>query len=132
MREKGSTSVRTVDLVSMRELVTVKGKYMDVVDSKFRENLNPNDYYRVILTDEDDVPEAASRLRAVYKNLLDLSFDNSRTRSIAIIGDSGDAQTKSEIQLFEELFAKQNGKEMSEEQKALAMAIIEEVLEGEI
>ena len=39
---------------------------------------------------------------------------------------------ESEIQLFEELFAKQNGKEMSEEQKALAMAIIEEVLEGEI
>jgi len=132
MKEKGSTSVRTVSLVPMRELVTIKGKYMDIVDSRFRENLNADDYYRVILTDEEDVPEAASRLRAVYKNLLELSIDNSRTRSLASVGDSGDAQTKSEIQLFEELFAKQNGKEMSEEQKALAMAIIEEVLEGEI
>ena len=132
MKEKGSTAIRTVDLVPMRDLVTVKRKYMDVVDSKFRENLNPDNYYRVILTDEDDVPEAASRLRAVYKNLLELTFDNSRTRSVAQVGDSGDVETKSEIQLFEELFQKQNGKEMSQEQKALAMAIIEEVLEGEI
>ena len=132
MKEKGSTAIRTVDLVPMRDLVTVKGNYMDVVDSKFRENLNPDNYYRVILTDEDDVPEAASRLRAVYKNLLELTFDNSRTRSVAQVGDSGAVETKSEIQLFEELFQKQNGKVMSQEQKALAMAIIEEVLEGEI
>jgi exonuclease SbcD len=68
----------------------------------------------------------------VYKNLLELSFDNTRTRSIANVGDSGKVEEKSEIQLFEELFYKQNGREMSEEQRKLAISIIEEVLEGEI
>ena len=132
MSEKGKVDVRTVDLVPMRDLKTIKGNYMDIVDKSFRESHNPEDYYRVILTDEEDIPEAVSRLQAVYKNLLELSYDNKRTRSVAMVGDSGKVEDKSEIELFEELYEKQNGQPMSDEQKALAMKIIEEVLEGEI
>lgn len=109
MGKKGSVNIRTVDLVPMRDLKTVKVKYMELVDKSFRETLNLDDYYRVILTDEDDVPKAVSRLQAVYKNLLELSYDNKRTRSTALVGDSGKVEEKSEIELFCELYEKQNG-----------------------
>ena len=48
------------------------------------------DYLHVILTDEEDVPEAMGKLRTIYPNLLKLSYDNLRTQSTGEIwGRSG-------------------------------------------
>ena len=43
---------------------------------------------------------------------------------------SNDVQSKSPIELFEELYFKQNNRNMSEVQKNLAIELIEEIKEG--
>ena len=39
-----------------------------------------DDYLYITLTDEQDVPDALARLRVIYPNLMQLDYDNQRTR----------------------------------------------------
>ena len=67
MYEKGCVSVHTVPLIPFRDMKTIKGSYMDIMSKQFYEDIKTDDYMRVILTDEDDIPDAAARIRIVYK-----------------------------------------------------------------
>ena len=49
----------------------------------FYQGTNREDYLHVILTDEEDVPEAMGKLRTIYPNLMKLSYDNRRTQGVA-------------------------------------------------
>ena len=71
------------------------------------------------------------RLRAVYPNLMKLTYDNTRTRADQIIGGAEDLQRKSPLDLFEELYELQNNRPMSEVQRGFARELIEEIWEGQ-
>ena len=89
------------------------------------------DYLRVILTDEEDVPDALARLRTVYPNIMRLEYDNQRTRAAVPVGEAENIEHKTEIELFMEFFEKQNGQPMSPEQRTLSEKIIEQLKEEE-
>ena len=81
----------------------------------------------VTLTDELDVPDAMGKLRTVYHNLMKLDYDNARTRnSMEETGELSDMEKKSPMELFQELYRKQNHQDMSEEQKTF----LKEMMEG--
>ena len=46
-----------------------------------------DDYLHVVLTDEEDVPDALARLRTIYPNIMKLDYDNRRTRARRIWED---------------------------------------------
>ena len=81
MHEKGRLSVRTVPLVPRRDLREIRGTYEQLTLKSSWENTATDDYLHIVLTDEEDVPDAAARLRTVYPNLMKLDYDNTRTRS---------------------------------------------------
>jgi exonuclease SbcD len=86
------------------------------------------DYYRVILTDENDVDQALSRLRArFYHNLMELRYDNTRTRSRNVIETEEEALEKEPVEVLQELYLLQNGLAMNEFQTELAAKLIEEI-----
>ena len=89
------------------------------------------DYLRLILTEEDDVPDAAARLRAVYPNLLQIVYDNARTRAAAADFTSEALSRREPFALFEELFEKQNGAPMDAQQAALLRGVMERIWEDE-
>ena len=84
----------------------------------------------ITLTDEDDVPEALARLRAIYHNIMKLDYDNKRTRHSAEIAGATEVSSKTPLQHFEDFFELQNGQPMNEEQREYVSAIIEEMWEG--
>ena len=90
------------------------------------------DYMKIILTDEDDVPEAMGRLRSVYTNLMDLKYDNKRTQMNNIINADENVQKKTQIELFRDFFHDQNNSEMSEEQEAFVSEAIKKVWREEL
>ena len=90
------------------------------------------DYLHITLTDEEDVPEAVARLRVIYPNLMKLSYDNTRTRSSAVIDGAVDVQSKSPLQLFGELYELQNNQPMSEVQQTFLQELIENIWEGTV
>lgn len=89
-----------------------------------------DDYLHIILTDEEDVPEAVGKLRLLYPNLMKLSYDNTRTRTNQVIDGALDVQKKSPLELFDELYEMQNNQPMSAEQRAFTQELIESIMEG--
>jgi len=87
---------------------------------------------RIVLTDEEDIPDAAAKLRTVYHNLMKLEYDNSRTRSGTEITAAAEAEKKSPMELFAELYEVQNGHPMTETQSAYMKELMEEIWEDEV
>jgi exonuclease SbcD len=129
--EKGNTSVGTVPLRPLRDMLILRGTYMELTDRSFYRDLDRNAYIKAVLTDEDDVPDAMSRLRTVYPNIMALDYDNLRTRSQSFVSAAEDTEKKSEIDLFDDLFFTQNGQRMSPEQREAAEGILSELKERE-
>ena len=81
--------------------------------------------------DEEDVPDAAARLRIIYPNLMRLDYDNRRTRAGAAPVEEADTGKKPPLELFAEFYERQNNGPMSEEQLAFAEGLIEKIWEDE-
>lgn len=124
-KEKGNIAISEIPLIPRRDLKEITGTYDELVSKKFYENLDRDDYYHITLTDEQDVYDAVDRLRSVYPNLMKLDYNNKRTNSNETI--DGSTRKKSESEYFEELYAKQNGDEMNDEQRAFIEDLIKEL-----
>ena len=94
------------------------------------ENVDANDYLQVVLTDENDVPNAMSDLRRVYPNIMKLSYDNTRTREDRSLELNRDVEKKSPIDLFKEFYENQNNQSLTDEQREFMEELIEEIWEG--
>lgn len=132
MRGKGVVDVRAVPLIPLRDMTEIKGSYAELSFKDFYSGKGfRNDYLHITLTDEEDVPDAVSKLRTIYPNIMKLDYDNSRTRAGIVLDSAAELQRKSKIELIGELFEKQNGKPMSGEQRGFAQELIEKIWEGE-
>ncbi|MBQ7160344.1 MAG: exonuclease SbcCD subunit D [Clostridia bacterium] len=129
MKEKGNTTVREIPLVPMRDLREIRGTYGQLTLRENYEGTATDDYLHVVLTDEDDVPDALARLRIIYPNILDLDFDNARTRAAYNAELPDLSRYRSEAELFGDFFEKQNGRPMTEEQTARVAALFEKIKE---
>ena len=85
----------------------------------------------ITLTDEEDVPDAVSRLQVIYPYIMKLDYDNRRTRAMGQVGTAGEVERRSPLELFDELYEKQNGRPMEEAQKAYLTRLIGEIWEEE-
>lgn len=132
LKEKGTLEIHTVPLIPRRDMVELKGSYQQLTLRKFYENTTyQEDYTHITLTDEEDIPDAVAKLRAVYHNLMKLDYDNTRTRHSAAISGAENVETRSPIDLFAEFYELQNGLPMSAEQTELVASLIEKIWEGE-
>lgn len=128
MKEKGSVEIRQVPLIPLRDLKTLRGSFGELTSPEFTAPLSADDYYRIVLTDEQDVDQAISRLRKYfYTYLMELDYDNARTRAQGVADEVEEALEKSPAEVLEELYFKQNGIEMTDFQKKLASDLIEEI-----
>ncbi len=132
LEEKGSLRVRTVPLVPRRDLREIRGSYMEVTARENYAGTNTDDYLHITLTDEEDIPDAVGKLRAIYPNLMKLDYDNLRTRTQTVIDGAEDVERKSPLELFGELYEKQNGAAMSEEQKKFSAELMERIWEARV
>ncbi len=129
MGRKGETEVRTVPLTPLHDLREIRGTYDELTLMKNYEGTATDDYLHVILTDEEDVPDALARLRTIYPNIMKIDYDNQRTRSATEVGAAEELETKSELELFEEFYSLQNGQPLGEEQRAFVGELLEKLKE---
>ena len=128
IKDKGQVEYRQLPLVPARDFKTLRGTFSEVMSPGFTAPLSAEDYYRIILTDEQDVDQALARLRKYfYKNLMDLEYDNTRTRTQSDIDAGEEALEKEPIEVLQELFLKQNGTAMNDFQTQTAARLIEEI-----
>ena len=126
---KGDLHLHTVPLVPRHDMREIQGTFAQLTEKSFYSAQATEDYLHIILTDEEDVPEAIGRLRVIYPNLMKLTYDNTRTRTHQLVGRAEDVKRKSPLELFEELYELQNNQPMSQEQRAFTLELIEGIQE---
>ena len=129
MAEKGNVRVRTVPLRPARDLREIRGTYEELTLKSNYEGTATDDYLHVVLTDEQDVPDAVARLRVIYPNLMKLDYDNTRTRTAPELSGPSPEIRKTPLELFAEFYEKQTGHPMSEEQSRYSAALLEKIRE---
>ncbi|MEF2836337.1 MAG: exonuclease SbcCD subunit D [Oscillospiraceae bacterium] len=129
---KGELSLELRSLNPRHDLRQIRGTFAELTEESFYKGTAVEDYIHVALTDEEDVPEAMGKLRLIYPNLMQLKYDNTRTRSNHLIDRAEDVQRKSPLELFGELYALQNNQPMSQEQLEFTRELIESVWEGSV
>ena len=127
--EKGSLEVRTEPLRPLRDMRELRGTYEALTYRPNYEGTDTEDYLHITLTNEEDIPDAIGRLRAIYPNLMKLDYDNRRTRSAAEFTGAEEMERKSPLTLFGEFYQRQNGSALSEEQLAFSRALMEQIWE---
>lgn len=126
---KGELKLHTVPLKPKHDMRSVRGSFVEVMERRIDVGMNKDDYVHVILTDEEDIPEAIGKLRLVYPNIMKLTYDNTRTRTNHVIDAAQDIQGKSPLELFDELYKQQNNQPMSDEQRTFVQKMIESIWE---
>lgn len=128
IKKKGDILVEKVPLKPLRDLRKIRGTYMELMSKDFYEGTETDDYLQITLTDEEDVPDGMAKLRTVYPNLMQLVYDNSRTRQSRQVEVIEHVEQKSEMELFEEFYEIQNNQPMSGEQQDFVRKLIEDLM----
>ena len=130
--EKGSVQIDALPLKPLRDLKVIRGTYQDLMARSYYQNTDlPESYLHIILTDEEDVPEALGRMRQVYPYIMKLTYDNTRTRSQKNPLDQRVDARKTPLELFRQLYEAQNNPPMSEQQDEFLARLIGAIWEEE-
>ena len=130
LTKKGDFNCTSIPLKPLHEMRKLKGTFQEIMFGSESKASNKDDYLHITLTDEMDVPEGYGRLSSVYKNLISMDYDNSRTRANQDMTLLDNIKTVKPLELFEEFFEKQNNKKMTEDQKNFMEKLIEEIWEA--
>lgn len=128
--KKGDLKVDTVPLIPLRDLREVRGTFGELTDRNNYAGTATEDYMHITLLDEEDIPDAVGKLRTIYPNLMQLDYDNTRTRASRQIDAAEDVERRDPIDLFSEFYELRNNQPMTEEQRRYALALMEEIWEG--
>lgn len=126
---KGAVSVRTIPLKPDHDLREIKGNYDELMKKENYAGTATDDFLYIILTNEDDVPDAMRKLKTVYPNILRLDYDNARTKSGGAVEVVPEAETKTPMELVSEFYTMQNGQPMNEAQSEYIQRLAETVWE---
>lgn len=116
-------------LTPLHEWYALRGTYdeltaLDYYDGKGYQEA----YVSITLTDEDDIPDGMRKLRTIYHRLMELSYDNKRTRAgMTNIGKPMNVNELNPIELFGELFEKQNAQPLTDRQRQYVNSLIDQV-----
>lgn len=116
-------------LTPLHEWYALRGTYdeltaLDYYDGKGYQEA----YVSITLTDEDDIPDGMRKLRTIYHRLMELSYDNKRTRAgMTNIGKPMNVNELNPIVLFGELFEKQNAQPLTDRQRQYVNSLIDQV-----
>ncbi len=123
--------ISTRELRPLHDMREIRGSYEELTLRANYEGTATDDYIHATLTDEIEIPDAARHLQVIYPNLMKLDYDNARTRGQGSERlELEQLEEKSPLDLFSELFEKQNHKEMTEEQVRYVQAQMEKIWEA--
>ena len=114
----GDVRISEIPLVPVNDWYDIRGTFAEITAKEYIE-AHPElaeGYLRVTLTDENDIPNGYRSLQALFHNMLEMHYDNSRTRAMGITSETGGASNKSDEEIIRELFELQNGRQMNEEE----------------
>lgn len=123
LEQKGQIQIELIPLVALRQMKTVVGRFEDLMSMG-----QSDDYVRIVLTDDHDIPDAIYDLRKHFPHLMRLEYQNVRTQYDQILNTPQIDQV-SPLELIEQFYESQNNQSLSDEQKQYIQQIIQQVME---
>ena len=133
MGPKGDVGISEIPLTPRLEMREIRGIYAEITSRKNYRDTNTDDYVYITLTDEEDEPDAAIKLRNIYPNMIRLRYDNKRTQSgfsIFSITSAPNWDKQSPVELLGKFFELQNGQPMSKTQEDYARELFAKIQEA--
>lgn len=123
---KNEVDVQLIPLKPKTDMAEIKGTFAELTSTGFYQGKDfRNAYLSIVLTDEEDQIGAKMRLQQIYPNLIELRYDNRRTRSLRQVEQMQNIDKMNPMEVIAELYRMQNDKEISKGQMNLAMEILE-------
>lgn len=116
-------SQRHIPLSPLHDMRTIKGPIEKLMSDDAVKGADSNDYIRAVLTDEDEVIDAIGKMRSVYPNIMQLEYENRRSKAVSEDYEVSSDSNKTPDELFSEFYLMQNGAEPDERK----MGIIKDI-----
>ena len=127
LEEKGSVNIRMIPLSPLRDMRILRGSYEELMSPKSYSGTNTEDYIHIVLTNENEIPNALGKLRSVYPNIMSFKYDCLRF-SYGSDADTISADPEmSPAELFAKLYESQNNAKMTAKQTKIIDEICEEI-----
>lgn len=121
LKSKGDNTITLIPLEPLHDMREIKGPLDSLLSDDIVSAGKADDYLHVVLTDEEPAIDSLARVRAVYPNAMAVDYDNTRTRfQSSTPKNAPDVSQTDPLVLFEQFYLKQNGEELSDEQKKVA------------
>ena len=125
--KEGKTSIQAIELPARRGMRIMKGPIKELMKQEIYSKENREDYVFAILTDEEELIDPISKLRAIYPNIMGLKRENLREKEDSKTSASEGYKNKNKLQLFEEFYEAIAGLEISKEKSDIVKKVIEQV-----
>ncbi len=126
---KGSIEVSALPLKPKRDIVQIRGTYHELMAKSYYDKLNTVDYFEIILTDEEELFDVVNRLRKVYPNIMQITYDNTRTQTSGKLTIPTTMAKQDPLQLVKDFYVVQNGQALSDKQASYTKDLMEEIWE---
>lgn len=130
IKAKGQMDITAYPVKPLHDMRKIKGTYAELTDWQNYIGTDTDDYILATLTDEEDVPDAIGRLRSIYPNIMQLDYDNIRTRTRNNIETVDINTAKAPLELFGEFYKLQNNQPLNETQSQIMQDLIAAIWEG--
>lgn len=128
IEEKGNYQIRIIPLEPRRDMKSLRGTFQELRQKEMIEKYGDH-YVAVTLTDEKNIPDAFPILKTDYPFLMQMEYDNERTRHDSVQAQISAIKERSPLELFADFYESYHAKAMRDEQKNYMQDLIKEVWE---
>lgn len=125
--KKGQLIIQEIPLIPQKDLLKIKGSFIQVMNPHNYPEVDINSYLHVTLTDEEDIPEAFHRLSCVYPNIMQMCYDNKRTRGKDSLQHKESSRETDPLKIISGLYEEMNHQQLSSGQITYLMEKIEKI-----
>lgn len=125
---KGEVTVNHKHLIPRRDMRLIRGPLAELISQEIYSRDNVEDYIYAVLTDEEELIDPISKLRAVYPNIMGLHREEGAASTESRTSASNGYKDRSKLQLFQEFYKSMVGRELSEEKLDILKEVIETVV----
>lgn len=132
--DKGEVSIELIPVQLLHDMRIIKGPLEELIKKEVydSDDVDADDYIKIILQDKDELIDPLSRLRAVYPNIMELEREVRLNLNDNKTAASKGFKEKSEVELFKEFYKSMCEEDMTQEQCNILEEAVKEALKDEV
>ncbi len=125
--DKKDLDIELLDLEPLRDMREIRGSFDQLMDPLNYLAQDQDDYVKIVLTDENEIVDVMGKLRTIYPNIMNLTYDNKRTKEEKKIRTDKTNMKKDPMDLFEKFYKLRNNVDLDQEKKEIMTEIINDI-----